>query len=504
MQLSKAILTSVKKDLAVSVPAEAQLELPEKVLQFGTGVLLRGLPDYFIDKANKQNIFNGRVVVVKSTNTGGADAFDTQDGLYTICVRGIEEGREVNEYIVNSAISRVLAARGQWEQILDVARSPELEVVISNTTEMGIVMSSDLVTDAPPASFPGKLLAVLYERFKTFNGAAERGLVIIPTELIIDNGRQLKEIIIRLAEQNGLESEFISWIHNANHFCSSLVDRIVPGKLAGNDLEQTREWLGYRDDLMIMSEVFRLWAIEAADPKVQQVLSFARVDSGVVIAPDIERFRELKLRLLNGTHTLSCGLAYLAGFETVKEAMANPAFEAFVARLSKDELATAVVSSQITYEEACKFADSVLERFKNPFLDHKWLSISFAYTSKMLTRDIPLIEDFYKEERKGPTAIALGFAAYLLFMKSRKEGDQYVGTANGKAYTLNDDKAGILSQKWAEHPETDKLVDAVLADTTLWNEDLTLVPGFAEAVKQQLRFLTGSGAQAALQNITKE
>ncbi|SDD14037.1 tagaturonate reductase [Niabella drilacis] len=504
MQLSKAILTSVKKDPAVSVPGEIQLGLPEKVLQFGTGVLLRGLPDYFIDKANKQNTFNGRVVVVKSTDTGGADAFDTQDGLYTICVRGIEDGKQVNEYIVNSSISRVLSAKGQWEQILEVARSPELEVVISNTTEMGIVMSNDRVTDTPPASFPGKLLAVLYERFKAFGGTAASGLVIIPTELIIDNGRQLKEIITRLAEQNELDAAFISWISEANHFCSSLVDRIVPGRLAGEDLEQTREWLGYRDDLMIMSEVFRLWAIEAADPKVQQVLSFAQVDPGVVIAPDIERFRELKLRLLNGTHTLSCGLACLAGFETVKEAMADPVFEAFVARLSKDELATVVVSSQISYEEACKFADSVIERFKNPFLDHKWLSISFAYTSKMLMRDVPLIKGFYGNESKGPAAIALGFAAYLLFMKSRKEGAQYVGTANGKTYVLNDDKAGILARKWEAYPATDKLVDAVLADSSLWNEDLTLIPGFAAEVKQQLQFLTESGAQAALQNIIKE
>jgi len=501
MQLSKAILTSVKKDPAMSVPAGAQLELPEKVLQFGTGVLLRGLPDYFIDKANKQNTFNGRVVVVKSTDTGGADAFDTQDGLYTICVRGLEDGKQVNEYIVNSAISRVLSAREQWEQILEVARSPELEVVISNTTELGIVMSNDKVTDAPPASFPGKLLTVLYERFKAFNGTEESGLVIIPTELIIDNGRQLKDIVIRLAEQNGLDAAFISWISSANHFCSSLVDRIVPGKLAGEDLEQTREWLGYRDDLMIMSEVFRLWAIEAADPRVQKVLSFAQVDPGVVIAPDIERFRELKLRLLNGTHTLSCGLAYLAGFETVKEAMADPDFEAFVARLSKDELATAVVSSQITYEEACKFADSVIERFKNPFLDHKWLSISFAYTSKMLMRDVPLIRSFYGKEQAGPSAIALGFAAYLLFMKSRQEGNQYVGTANGRDYVLNDDKAGILAQKWTAHPAVNELVDAVLADTGLWNEDLTRIPGFAGEVKKQLQFLTESGAKAALKNI---
>ncbi|WP_018629882.1 tagaturonate reductase [Niabella aurantiaca] len=505
MQLSKEVLTSIKPDPLLSVPAAAQMDLPEKVLQFGTGVLLRGLPDYFIDKANKQHIFNGRVVVVKSTDTGGADAFETQNGLYTICVRGLEDGKQVNEYIINSSISRVLSAKEQWQQILKVAQSPELEVVISNTTEVGIVMSEDRVTDQPPASFPGKLLAVLYERFKTFGGTKESGLVIVPTELIIDNGRQLKEIIVRLATQNGLEPAFMAWLQAANHFCNSLVDRIVPGKLEGDDRVQTQRQLGYTDDLMIMSEVFRLWAIEAADPRVQEALSFAKADAGVVIAPDIEKFRELKLRLLNGTHTLSCGLAYLAGFETVKEAMADAGFAGFVTKLSKTELAAAVAGDKISYEEACKFADAVIERFKNPFLDHKWLSISFAYTSKMLMRNVPLIKTFYSSgERDVSAAIALGFAAYLLFMKSEPEGTRYVGSANGKQYTLNDDKAAILAQKWAENAGTAAVVESVLSDTGLWNEDLTRIPGFAEAVKQQLQFLTESGAKAALQNSIKE
>lgn len=505
MQLSKEIVTSVKQDPLLSVPAAAQLELPEKVLQFGTGVLLRGLPDYFIDKANKQGIFNGRVVVVKSTDTGGADAFETQDGLYTICVRGLEDGKQVNEYIINSSISRVLSAKGQWQEILKVAQSPELEVVISNTTEIGIVMSDDRITDQPPASFPGKLLAVLYERFKTFNGSKESGLVIVPTELIIDNGRQLKEIVVQLAAKNGLEPAFITWLQEANHFCNSLVDRIVPGKLNGADLAQTQQQLGYTDDLMIMSEVFRLWAIEASHPRVQEALSFAKADTGVVIAPDIEKFRELKLRLLNGTHTLSCGLAYLAGFETVKEAMADADFDAFVARLSKKELATAVSGSKISYEEACKFADAVIERFKNPFLDHKWLSISFAYTSKMLMRNVPLIKTFYGNGEGGASsAIALGFAAYILFMKSEPDGNLYAGTANGRQYTLNDDKAAILAQKWKENTGTAAVVEGVLSDTGLWNEDLTRIPGFADAVKQQLQFLTESGVRAALQNSIKE
>lgn len=189
MQLSKTSLSAINSQTPMVIPGEELFGLPEKVLQFGTGVLLRGLPDYFIDKANKQGVFNGRIVIVKSTDSGGTDAFATQDGLYTQCVRGLEDGKVVEEYVINAAVSRVLSAKTEWNKILEVAINPDLQLVISNTTELGIVSSNDKVTDAPPASFPGKLLVVLYERFKALGGTEAPGLVIVPTELIVDNGK---------------------------------------------------------------------------------------------------------------------------------------------------------------------------------------------------------------------------------------------------------------------------------------------------------------------------
>jgi len=240
MQLSKKILSQLNGAIK-SMPSPQLFDLPEKVLQFGTGVLLRGLPDYFIDKANKQNVFNGRVVVVKSTDSGAADAFDVQDGLYTHCIRGLHEQKMRDECIINSSVSRVLSASKQWKEILACAANPDMQVVISNTTEVGIVfIPDDNIKGNPPSSFPGKLLAFLYERYKAFKGDANKGMVIVPTELITDNGTKLQSIVMELAHINKFDYAFIDWLETANIFCNTLVDRIVPGKLPAEQQKQKK------------------------------------------------------------------------------------------------------------------------------------------------------------------------------------------------------------------------------------------------------------------------
>ena len=480
----------------VITPAESVFDLPEKVLQFGTGVLLRGLPDYFIDKANRQGVFNGRVVIVKSTDSDSS-AFDKQDGLYTQCVRGLENGKTIEENIINSSISRVLSAKDEWSEILKCAHNPHMQVIISNTTEVGIQLVQDDIHRLPPVSFPGKLLAFLLERYKAFDGSRQSGMVIVPTELIPDNGKKLESIVLELAHLNGLDDTFIQWLENCNYFCSSLVDRIVPGKPDAAFREGLEKQFGYKDELLTMSEVYRLWAIEGGE-HIKSVLTFASVDEGVVIAPDINLFRELKLRMLNGTHTLSCGLAYLAGFGTVKQAMDDAAMQTFISQLMLNEIATGI-PYEVEPGVSSSFGSKVLDRFANPNIEHHWINITMQYTSKMKMRNVPVILKYAERIKAVPENIALGFAAYLLFLKPvSKKQDKFYGEWQGKEYHIQDDFAAYFFEKWSKLKPA-QLADAVLADTSLWGADLSAIPGFAQAVKDNMASLLEAGVAKTIQ-----
>jgi tagaturonate reductase len=506
MILSKALVTTIKKDAGLDIPPDHVFLLPEKVLQFGTGVLLRGLPDYFIDKANKQGIFNGRIVMVKTTSQGDATVFEKQDNLYTQCIRGLVNGEKLEKNCINASVSRVLSANSEWGEVLQCAENPALQIIISNTTEVGIaLLANDNVHAAPPVSFPGKLLAFLLARYKKFNCNAAAGMVIIPTELITENGSKLKSIIVELAIQNHLDEKFIDWLKSANDFCNSLVDRIVPGKLPVADKAVAEEKLGYTDDLMIMSEVYALWAIESANSRTRDVLSFSQSDSRVVIAADIDQYRELKLRLLNGSHTFTCALAILAGFTSVKQAMNDDCFFSFISQLMRSEIAPAIINDKLSAEAAQSFSAQVLDRFKNPFIEHQWLSISLQYSSKMKMRNVPVLLQHYYKTSQVPQLMAMGFAAYLLFMKStRNDNGDYLGEAAGRQYKINDDKASGLYELWSI-ADTDNFVKTTLADTDLWGTDLSVLPGFAMAVCTSLALLRNDGgALTALKIITKE
>jgi len=500
MILSKQNLPQLPS--TIEVPRSEYFDLPEKVLQFGTGVLLRALADFFIDKANKKNIFNGRIVVVKSTAHGSIDAFSAQDALYTLCVKGIEKDKIIDETSINASISRVLAASEQWEEILSCATNENLEIIISNTTEVGLtLLENDNIFSNPPSSFPGKLLSFLHKRFTFFKGSHQSGLVIIPTELIPDNAAKLKNILLRLARQNNLKDEFVEWIENHNSFCNSLVDRIVPGKLNPVDQELIETRNGYQDELMIMAEPYCLWAIETTNESVVAKLSFSQCDKGVVVAPDISKFRELKLRLLNGTHSLNCGLAVIAGFQTVRDAMKNQYFKRYVTHLMLGEIAGSVINDQIHYDEAQEFGHAVIDRFSNPFIEHLWLNITLQYTSKMLMRNVPILEKHYLKTDKPPEYISLGFAGYMLFMKSRKIGDnKFVGNNGISDYAINDDKAFVLNTSWNEN-DIPGTVKRILADESLWNKNLSLLPGFTDAVTRSVISVMKNGVKETIEEL---
>lgn len=492
MILSQANLNLINKDNVI-VPQASVFELPEKVLQFGTGVLLRGLPDYFIDKANRQGVFNGRVAVVKSTN-GPTSEFDEQNNLYTLCIRGIAKGEPVSENIISSAISRVISANEDWSAILEIAKSKDLQIIVSNTTEVGIQLVNESINQNPPLSFPAKVLAVLHERYKAL-GAASTGLVIIATELIPDNGKKLGSIVIELARFNNLESDFILWLQNENKFCNSLVDRIVPGKPDAATLAKLQDELGYEDNLLSMSEPYSLWAIEG-DETVADVLEFAKVDEGVVIAEDIEIYRELKVRLLNGTHTLTSGIAFLSGISLVKDAMQNEQIKDYIDAVMASEIAPAI-PYEVTEAQTTAFASTVKDRFANPSIEHLWLNITFQYSMKMKIRILPLLLNHYKLFNNVPENIAFGFAAYLTFMKvaSQKDG-KYYGAYNGIDYLITDDSAEYFFNK--AHVIGAGYVKSVLDDVDFWKTDLNLLDGFVQAVSEKFDDIQKNGIVPAL------
>lgn len=479
----------------VIVPAETLFSLPEKVLQFGTGVLLRGLPDYFIDKANRQGIFNGRIVVVKSTGNGDTSDFDQQNSLYTIGVRGIEDGQNVEENIVSSAISRVISAEQDWSSVIAVARDPELQLIVSNTTEVGIQLVNESVEGNPPSSFPAKLLAVLYERYK----ASGAGLVIIATELIPENGKKLEAIVYELAAYNQLEDEFVKWSKANNTFCNSLVDRIVPGKPDAAKLAELKDELGYEDALLILAEPYRLWAVEG-DEKVAAVLSFMQADKGLIVKPDIEIYRELKVRLLNGTHTLTSGIACLSGIDTVKSGMDNSDVLRYVEQVMRKEIAPAI-PYKVSLDEALAFSGTVIDRFANPHIKHLWLSITVQYAMKMKIRILPVLFNYHTLYNKVPSFIAFGFASFLHFMRAYKlENGKYYGSFSGLEYVINDDSAAYFYDKTAAENESD-YPDAVLKDTQFWGVDLTEIPGFTDAVNEDYKAILVKGITSSLEDL---
>jgi len=484
-------------------------DLPERVLQFGTGVLLRGLPDFFIDKANQQGLFNGRIVVVKSTG-GRTDAFSDQDNRYTLVTRGLENGQAIEEQRVVTAISRVISAQDNWPAVLQAARNPHLQIVISNTTEVGIQYVEESIFQSPPQSFPGKLTAFLYERFKNFGGSKHKGMVVVPTELLPENGLRLRDTVERLARHNELGKLFMKWLKFHVRFCNSLVDRIVPGVPEDEARQELEQALGYEDKLLTVAEPYRLWAIEG-DERVREMLSFAGADPGVVIEEDITFYRERKLRILNGGHTISVPMGYLLGLETVRDCMEHPLMSRFMEEVITQEIVPTVptLGAPDEPDPVGQFASAVLDRFRNPHIVHYLLNITLQSTSKMRARNLPSLQRYYDRFDRVPQRMALGFAAYLRFMRAvRIEDNTYLGEVNALGglitYPIRDDQADYYYRLWQRVEEQDlvsvrQFVLAVCGDTTLWEADLNALPGFVEAVTEHLISLLRHGAEATLE-----
>jgi tagaturonate reductase len=471
----------------ISLPAASLLDLPEKAVQFGTGAFLRGFVDVFLDSANRQGMFGGRIVAIGSTPSGRDVALNDQDGLYTVVVEGVSESGTVRENRVIASVSRALAARRDWAAILELARNPALELVFSNTTEVGIALDErDRLDDAPPLSFPAKLTRFLLERGRTFDYADNAGVVIIPCELVERNGDQLRELVLTVARRWNLDGAFHDWIARAVPFCNTLVDRIVPGTPDDARRQELERAFGYQDELMIIAEPYRLFAIEA-DASVRGRLLFASADTGVVLTEDVTPYRERKVRILNGGHTLVASIGLLLGCETVIEAVRHDMLGVYLRRV----LALEIVPT-LDVPNAAQFASDVLTRFANPFLRHALKDIAFQHTAKVRMRIVPSIVRYGERTGSVPRYLAFGFAAYLLLMR--------------ESPPATDSEGGAIRSVWREvrddsHEALRALVNEACSRATLWHADLSRVPGFAEHVLSDLAQMRQLGVGSALENL---
>jgi tagaturonate reductase len=470
-------------------------ELPERIVQFGTGVLLRGLVDYLIDKANKKGIFNARAVVIKTTDSDASD-FPNQDCVFTLNEKGIDNQQVINQSTVITALSRLMNASDEWAKILALAEKPEMDIIISNTTEAGVKYVEEDIFQMPPKSFPAKLTAFLYKRFQKFGEKAE--MVVIPTELLVGNGKILRGMVLRHAERHNLEANFTHWLKTDCRFCNSLVDRIVPGATPAAEKLEQENALGYTDNLMINSEPFLLWAIEG-DDFVKEKLSFAKADNRMVVAEDITQFREQKLRLLNGGHTISVPLAFLSGFKTVRDMMSDPTMGSFVEKVIKKEILPTLDF------DASDFANAVLDRFKNPFIEHKLLSITVQCTAKMNARNSATIVRYFEKFNELPPLMMRGFAAYLLFTKPVKsENGQFFGqNTEGGLYPIQDDAAAFFETVWDKIDDSDResllnLVEEVLSNEAIFDKNLKNLLGFKEKIANLMLEMTQNGVKETL------
>lgn len=391
-------------------------DAPERVLQFGEGNFLRAFVDYFIDMMNEKAGFHSKVVLCQPIAPGLADMINEQEGLYTLFLRGFENGKKVNDKRVISCVSRCLNPYQDYDAVLACAENPDLRFIACNTTEAGITYDPACsFTDVPADSYPGKLTQFLYKRFETFGKEAGKGFVILSCELIDNNGKELEKCVLQYADQWKLGEEFVTWIKQENIFCSTLVDRIVTG-YPRNEAASICEELGYQDNIIDTGEIFGFWVIEGPE-SLKEELPFEKAGLPVLITDDHKPYKQRKVRILNGAHTSFVLGAYLAGQDIVRDCMEDEVICGFMNKTIYDEI---IPTLTLPKEELKSFAASVTERFKNPFIDHALLSISLNSTSKWKARVMPSLKGYIANTGKLPECITASFAFYIAFYRGKQ------------------------------------------------------------------------------------
>jgi len=464
---------------------------PIKIMQFGEGNFLRAFVEWILQDLNDKKAILSDVVVVQPMPFGRVEELRKQDGLYTVCLEGISNGKEVKTRQIIDLLSDFINPFTDYEAFLKYGESEDLEVIVSNTTEAGIAFDeTDTDQSVCPKSFPAKLLALLKRRYDFFHGDKSRGLAIVPCELIDNNGEELKKVLLQLAKLIYNDENFTEWLENANHYTDTLVDRIVPG-FPKDTVDKIWQETGFIDNNVVKAEAFHLWVLKD-EPFVHEKLPADKTGLNVLFVPDIKPYKERKVKLLNGAHTGMVPVAYMCGIDTVREAVTDTDVRKFVKSLMYDTIAPTV---KLPENECKKFADSVLERFENPFIRHELMSIALNATTKFRTRLLGTYGDYLLKFGSCPRNILFSFAAMAVFYKG-KRGEEDI--------KLNDNPEYIEFWKevWAES-DCEKVARKALSDESIWqikldtDENVKTVAGF---IKDMLDF----GMRKALQKYLSE
>ena len=486
-------------------PGATSPPLPEKVLQFGAGVFLRGFADWMIDGMNRKGLFNGRVVVVPSITTGIVATLNRQNGAYTHLARGLKNGHPVEEMSVITSISRGIDPYTQFAEYLKCAHNSDLRFIVSNTTEAGIAYrAEDKQSDEPPVSFPAKLTLLLIERYKAFHGDRSKGFVLLPCELIERNGDNLKKAVLQTAANWKLDPKVGDWIEKANIFTNTMVDRIVTG-FPRDEIHALWQTCGYIDELFNTSEDFHLWVIEGPDALARE-LPLREAGFNVIFADDLTPYRDRKVSILNGAHTTTVLAAYLAGENLVGECMKDPLISNFMKRAIYDEVIPTLVLPKDALES---FAAAVFERFSNPFIKHELLSISLNSVSKYKARVLPPLEQYLAMTGLAPSRLAFGLAALIAFYRGTVIRDgAMIGHREGKEYRIHDNPAVLETFRdlWSNfdgsNTGVEKLTNAVLEREDWWGKDLRQFSGLSAVVSGYVESILNRGMRASLEQVS--
>lgn len=478
---------------------------PEKIIQFGEGNFLRAFVDWILKNMNETTDFNASAVVLQGTpNDFAMKLLAEQDYMYHVNLQGRLDGEVVNSFKRIDVISRGLNPWGQWDGILGLAVQPEIRFVISNTTEAGITFDPECkLSDAPASSYPGKLTQMLYARYKAFDGDRRKGLIIMPCELIFENGHHLKKCINQYIDLwkddfGGAYEGFKEWFNKYNYVCATLVDRIVPG-FPRKEIAEIQSELNYKDNVVVQGEAFHLWVIERPENmSIEELRAEFPAEKGglnVIITDSEAPYHERKVTLLNGPHTVLSPVTYLSGVNIVRDACNHPVLGKYIHKVQFDEL---METLNLPMDELRKYGESVLERFNNPYVDHQVTSIMLNSFPKYQTRDLPGLKTYLERKGELPKGLVLGLAAIITYYKGGNRED-------GAPIVPQDDKkiTDLLTELWATG-DTRKVAEGVLAaDELIWKEhgDLNKIPGLTDLVTEYLDAIQEKGMLATVESI---